>query len=69
MEDGARVSPPAATSVFHMVFNFVRGFGSSGIAAGGDTRAPARLWVKTRRDKAFSFRLDTKVVSKYPVKA
>ena|SRR2546430_1135865 len=27
------------------------------------------LWVKTRRDKGFSFRLDTKVVPKYPVKA
>ena len=27
------------------------------------------LWVKTRRDRGFSFRLDIKVVPEYPVKA
>ena len=39
------------------------------IAAGLETRGPSGLWGKTRRDKGFSFRLDTKVVPKYPVKA
>lgn len=32
-------------------------------------RPAVRGWVKTRRDRGFSFRLDTKVVPEYPVKA
>jgi len=39
------------------------------IAAGLETLGPRGFWVKTRKDRGFSFRLDTKVVSKYPVKA
>ena len=66
MEYGARVSSPAAMFVFGIAFGCFTALESMEIAAGGETRAP---WVKTRTDRGISFRLDTKVVPEYPVKA
>ena len=66
-DSGARVSAPAASSEYASPVDL------SGSPELGTLlrvwRRAVRRWVKTHTDRRISFRLDTKVVPEYPVKA